>query len=202
MIHALFFNGLTDGSTRKREKLAIHYLARRGIAVEHVPINWRSDELFTDMLARLTKLTDQKLKEHNRLLIIGSSAGGSLAINVFKQIENENLYAITLCSRLHNAELAWWDWRTMQRMAHIGTPQASQQFVDSVAYCTNVTIPTLTDEDKQRLTIVQQLADMVVPRPTMSISGVAIHKVFAIGHGWGIAAATRQLPEIVDSLLY
>jgi len=110
MIHALFFNGLTDGTTRKREQLAIKYLAKRGITVEHIPINWRSDELFTDMLNRLTKIAQQKLQEHDQLLLIGSSAGGSLVLNVFKQVDDKNLYAITLCSRLHDAKLAWWDW--------------------------------------------------------------------------------------------
>lgn len=200
MIHALFFNGLTDGTTRKREQLAINYLAKRGIAVEHVPINWRSDEPFTHMLNRLTKITQQKLKEYDQLLLIGSSAGGSLALNVFKRVDNKNLYTITLCSRLHDAKLAWWDWRTMERMAYIGTPKASQKFVDSVAYCTDKTIPTLSDQDKKRIVIVQQLADGAVPRPTMSVEGAQTHKVLAIGHGWGIAAGAVHLPKIVGGL--
>ncbi len=201
MIYALFFNGLTDGTTRKREQLAINYLAERGIIVEHIPINWRSDELFTDMIAGLTELTSQKLKEHGELLLIGSSAGGSLALNVFKQVNSRNLYAVTLCSRLHDAKLPWWDRRTMERMAYIGTPKASQAFVDSVAYCTNTTILALTSEDKERIVIVQQLADSVVPRPTMGIEGVQVHKVAAIGHGWGIASGVRHLPKIIHSLL-
>jgi alpha-beta hydrolase superfamily lysophospholipase len=132
VIYALFFNGLTDGTTRKREQLAINYLRKHGIIVEYVPINWRSDEPFTDMLARLTKLTGQKLKEHGKLLLIGSSAGGSLALNVCKQVNSKHLYAITLCSRLHDAKLAWWDRRTMQRMAYLasypGLPWASRGY--------------------------------------------------------------------------
>jgi hypothetical protein len=201
MIHALYFNGLTDGTTRKREQLAIKYLAKRGIVVEHVPIDWQSDELFQDLLARLTKITEQKLKEHGKLLLIGSSAGGSLALNVFKQVDNKNLYAVTLCSRLHDAKLAWWDWRTMQRMAYIGTQKASQTFIDSVSYCTDKTIPILTKQDKQRIVIVRQIVDDVVPRPTMSIDGVQIHKVSAVGHGWGIGSSVRRLPEIWQSMV-
>jgi hypothetical protein len=52
MIHALFFNGLTDGTTRKREQLAMRYLAKRGIIVEHILINWRLDEPFQDKLLK------------------------------------------------------------------------------------------------------------------------------------------------------
>jgi hypothetical protein len=44
MIHTLFFNGLTDGTTRKREQFAIKYLAKHDIIVEHIPVNWRSEE--------------------------------------------------------------------------------------------------------------------------------------------------------------
>lgn len=200
MIHALYFNGLTDGTTRKRERLAIKYLAKHGIIVEHTPINWRSDEPFQGLLARLTRIAEQKLKEHDKLLLIGSSAGGSLALNIFKQVDNKNLYAITLCSRLHDAKLAWWDWRIMHRMAYIGAPKASQKFVDSVTYCSDKTIPRLTKQDKQRIVIVQQLADGVVPRPTMSIDGVQACKVLAFGHGWGVAAAVRRIPRINAAL--
>lgn len=200
MIRALFFNGLTNSTTRKRERWAINYLAKHGIIVEHIPVNWRSDEPFTDMLNRLTKITQQKLKEHDQLLLIGSSAGGSLALNVFKQVNSDDLYAITLCSRLHDAELPWWDWRAMERMAYIGTPKESRKFVDSVTYCTDKIIPVLTDNDKKRIVIVQQFADTIVPRSTMSVDGVRKYKVLATGHGWGIAAGVRQLPKVAQAL--
>jgi len=202
MIHVLFLNGLSDGTTRKREQFAIKYLAKHDIIVEHIPVNWRSEESFADLLERLTKITRQKLKEHGQLLLIGSSAGGSLALNVFKRVDSKNLYAITLCSRLHDVQLPWWDWRTMDRMAYMGTPKASQKFVDSVAYCTDKIIPALTVKDKKRIVIVQQLADGVVPRPTMSINDAQTYKVFAIGHGWGIALGVRHIPKIVNSMLY
>lgn len=197
MIHALYFNGLGNGKTRKREQLAMRYLAKRDIAVEHVSIDWRSDEPFDKLLARSVKTTKAKLKEHDKLVLIGSSAGGSLALNIFRQVNDKNLSVITLCSRLHDTELAWWDHRTMQRMAYIGTPKTSQLFVDSVNYCTNKTIPSLTKADKQRITIVRQLADDVVPKRTMEIEGIKAYKAMAIGHGWGIAEGVRQLPRIL-----
>jgi hypothetical protein len=82
-------------------------------------------------------------------------------------------------------------------MARIGTSQPSQLFFDSVTHCGEITIPKLTKQDKERLIIVQQWADFVVPRPTMSIDDVRIHHVPALGHGWGIAMGVRRLPEII-----
>jgi hypothetical protein len=196
-LYALYFNGLGEGKTRKREQLAMSYLAKQGIQVEHISIDWRSSESFEKLLERLSEITRTRLKQHGKLLIIGSSAGGSLALNVFKKVDNKNLSVVTLCSRLHNANLAWWDWRSMERMAYIGTPKASQSFVDSVAYCTNETIPRLTRTDKRRITIVQQLVDDVVPKRTMEIEDAKTYKVLAVGHGWGIAEGARQLPQIL-----
>jgi hypothetical protein len=200
LIHALFFNGLSDGMTRKREQLGIDYLAMRGIIVEHVGINWRSDESFEQLLERVIAITKEKLKEHGKLLLIGSSAGGSLAINVLGKLHDKDLRAITLCSRLHLAKLPWWDRRTLTRMAYIGTPKASQKFYDSVVYCTETAIPKLTKVDKEHIIIVQQLADDVVPRATMGIEGARVYKVPAFGHGWGIALGVRYLPKVIDLL--
>lgn len=199
MTQALYFNGLGSGKIRKREQFAMYYLAKHGVQVEHISIDWFSDEPFDKLLERLVGITRKKLKEHSKLVIIGSSAGGSLALNVFEKVDNKNLSAITLCSRLHNAKLAWWDWRSMERMAYIGTPEASKLFIDSVAYCTEETIPKLSKTDKQNITIVQQLADDVVPRSTMNIEGARTAKVLAIGHGWGIAEGVRRLPRMLGA---
>lgn len=199
-IHALYFNGLGTGKTRKREKLAMRYLAKRSILVEHVHIDWRSGEYFDALLQRSIDRTKAALKQHGKVLLVGSSAGGSLVVNILSQLHNQNLYGVTLCSRLHPAKLPWWDRRTLKKMAYIGTTKASQAFYDSVTYCGEQAIPQLTITDKARLLIVCQWADDVVPRASMNIPGVQTYTVPAIGHGWGIAAGVRQLPRIVRLL--
>lgn len=197
MIHALYFNGLGNGRTRKRERLALRYLAKYGVQVEHVSVNWYASEQLNDLMGRLTTLAKRRLGEHDSLVLVGSSAGGSLALNVFKRVNDKRLSVVTLCSRLQETALAPWDRRTLPRMAGIGTTKASQLFVESVRYCTSTTVPSLTAADKQRITVVRQLADDVVPRPTMDIAGVQTHTVWAVGHGWGIAEAVRQLPAVL-----
>lgn len=199
-LYALYFNGLGSGATRKREKLAIRYLAKHGIKVEHVSIDWRSDESFSSLLNRTVTITQEHLKKHRKLLLIGSSAGGSLAVNILGTLHDKDLSVVTLCSRLHEASLPWWEYRSLKRMAYVGTSNASQSFFDSVVYCSDITIPNLTKQDKDRMVIVRQWADDVVPRRTMSIDGVRIYKVPALGHGWGIAMGVRRLPNIIKEL--
>lgn len=199
--YVLFFNGLTNGKLRKREQLGIKYLARRGVHVTPALIDWCSGESFESLFEKMTELTKQQLKAHGNLILVGSSAGGSLVVNILGQLHDKNLFGITLCSRLHEAPLPSWDKRNLKRMAHIGIPgKESQSFFDSVTYCGDVTIPNLTDQTKQRLVLVQQWADFVVPRPTMSIDGVRVYKVPALGHGWGFAMGVRRLPQIIELL--
>jgi hypothetical protein len=85
-------------------------------------------------------------------------------------------------------------------MSPLGTNQPSQAFFDSVTCCGEQAIPKLTSTDKEHLILVRQWADLVVPRPTMSIAGVRMYGVPAVGHGWGIATGVRKLPEIITTL--
>jgi len=198
--HVLYFNGLGSGKTRKRERLAMCYLAKRGVEVEHVPIDWRSSEPFPVLLERVSRLVRERLKVYGQLMLVGSSAGGSLAINVLSKVHHEQLSVVTLCSRLHEAPLPRWDRRNLKRMAHIGVPGTeSQSFHDSVTYCGDMTIPLLTQKERKRVITVQQWADFVVPRATMSIPGTHIYKVPGLGHAMGIAVGTVRLPIILHS---
>ena len=46
----------------------------------------------------------------------------------------------------------------------------------------------LTEQDKERLLILTQLTDMVVPMDTMMIDGVKQHRSLAFGHSGGFLA--------------
>lgn len=177
----------------------MRYLAKRGIQVTHANINWYNDEAFDALLNRMIKLTLSLLKEHGQLMLIGVSAGGSLAMNVLGKVKDKRLCAVTICSRLRLAKLPWWDKRTLARMAFLGTRRASKTFFDSVNYCSTTTIPQLSKQDKQRIITVQQWLDDIVPRPTMMIEGVRAYKVGGISHGMGIILGIQALPKIVQN---
>lgn len=200
-VHVLYFNGLGSGKTRNREQWAMHHLAKHGIKVTHIPINWRSDESFEKLFNRTTRLVQEGLHEHGKLILVGASAGGSLALNILGRLQDKNLSIITLCSRLKESPLTWWDKRTLKHLAHIGVPgRESQSFFDSVMYCTNRTIPKLRKQDKKRIIIAEQWADEIVPRITMGIDGVRTRTLPIIGHGPGIMLGMIRLRHIVQHL--
>lgn len=200
-IHVLYFNGLGRGKTRKAELLAMSYLKKHGIDVVHAPIDWYAGESFTDLFTRMTALTQEHLKKHGELILVGSSAGGSLAVNILGELHSPNLGVITLCSRLRETTLPWWDKRDLAFAAHFGRRGSSQAFFDSVSYGNRTAIPKLTTAEKRRIITVRQWVDFAVPRPTMDIDGVKMYRVPAIGHVWGIAMAARRLPVTIKMIL-
>lgn len=198
MMHALYLNGLGSGKTRKREQLAFNYLAKHGIEATHASIDWHAGESFDDIFARLQGLARQMLIEHDELILIGSSAGGSMAVNIAGLLRSPNLYVISLSGRINEQPIPWWDKRNLHRMSHLDSKMPCQAFYDSVIYCTHTTVPRLTQQDRSRIVTVRQWADFVVPRATMTIPGSREHRVIGLGHGWGIAMGVRQLPRIIE----
>lgn len=196
----IYVNGLGCGKIRKPEELSIRHLRKSGFTVEHAPINWYGDESFQSVLERIVDLVEHELRTRNRVVLVGASAGGSVVFGAAEKVKNPNLQAIALCSRLNEKRLARWDPRNLSRMSHLGSPRASQIFYDSVLYCTNSVIPSLTKQDKSRFLTVIQWADMIVPRKTMVIDGVRVRKLPVIGHLPTIVLAMWRLPKIMQNL--
>ena len=204
MTRVLYFNGLGSGRPRRAESLAmkllLRYLNRHGLLVRHVSVNWYAAEPFPQLLERMALVVREELAVHGSVTLCGVSAGGSLAVNVSSKLRNEKLSVVVLCGPLRVAKLAWWDKRTLQRLAFRNPAHASQSFFDSVTYCSAAAIPGLTPQDKRRMVTVQQWADNVVPRPTMGIPGVRVVRVPGIGHALGIMLGVLRLPAIIETL--
>ncbi|HEX8762960.1 MAG TPA: alpha/beta hydrolase fold domain-containing protein [Candidatus Saccharimonadales bacterium] len=196
-MEVLFLNGLTNGKTRRREQLAFGYLARRGINVTHHGVDWFSGDSFETLRHDATEAARELLQQKGRLAIVGSSAGGSMAMDVFSELQDENVRVISLCGRLHPGDYDPASKLSLESAAHLGTPQASQSFYDSVTYCDQIAIPAVKDENLHKITVIKQLTDLVVPRETMDIAGVKPIVVPGFGHGMGIALATMKLAEIL-----
>lgn len=196
-MQVIFFNGLGKGETRKREQLAFDYLAKRGIEVTHHHTDWLSSEPFEELLDSAIKATKELLQKKGRVALVGSSAGGGMAINVFSRLQDEDITAISLCGRLHPGNYHSGDKRSLEYRAYLNTERASQSFYDSVQYCDATAIPSIKPENLSKIAIIKQLTDRVVPRETMDIQGVEPIIVPGFGHGMGIALAAMKLPGII-----
>jgi hypothetical protein len=196
-MNCLYFNGLGNGKLNMLERRQLNLLKLQGFDIKHIPVKWQSKESFQDLLKRTTALVEKELRVNGELVLIGASAGGSLAVNVFGEVKSNKLQVITLCSRLNETKLKWWDWRNLNRMAHIGTKTESKSFYDSVRYCTNITLPSLTKQQRARIVSVRQWVDEVVPRVTMGYPSLRTYVVCTFGHNLGILYGIRNVPKII-----
>lgn len=193
----LYLNGLNHGTISAAERWALQKLADKETEVRHISVDWCSGATFDELLTMVIAEVRQASSTHDRVVIVGASAGGSLAVNVYGRVGSPNVHVVTLCSRLQEPKLGWWDVRTLKRMAHIGTKRASQSFYDSLLYCQNVTIPALSATELRSIISIKQWADEIVPRRTMCVPGVRMVTVPGVGHQYGIAAGIYKLRSLI-----
>ena len=200
-ITSLYLHGLGREDLRKNERLILEHNRRKGIAFVPVFIDWRSKESFQQLIDRVTNQATGLLDtigKLGRFIIQGSSAGGSLAFNVAKQLDDPRVRAIAHSGRLREGDFSQNSWRSLESCAHLGTNRASQSFYDSVLYCEEVTTPSLNDKDKGRMLITKPFADEVVPVSTMTIDGIRTATMPIIGHSLGIGLGMLRLPSLIE----
>lgn len=196
MVPFLYVNGLGDGKTKLQEKLAMWWWVRSGSQLHHAHIDWYSSDLFDKQLDKVIKQANDLLLKYGKVVIIGSSAGGSLALNAFHSLRDKNVIVINAHGRLREGDYTNLNWYSLHKRAHLDSNQPSYSFYDSVKYCEQKVLPSLKDEDKCRVLIMTQLTDMVVPIPLMRVEGVKEHRSLVLGHSGGFLAhliASRDL---------
>jgi hypothetical protein len=184
----LYINGLGRGRIRRREKLVFWWWEQAGLDIQHAHVDWLDGQPFEAKLQQIKHHVEELFKSADRVILLGSSAGGSLAINTFYELRNKNIYAVNMHGRLRVGDYPKGSWYSLDRRAYIATDKPSQSFYDCVERCEEKVIPNLTPTDKQRLLVLAQLTDMVAPLDTMIIPDIKQHRSFAFGHSGGFLA--------------
>lgn len=199
-IYALYFNGLNHGTISFLEKRAINSAHKHGITIKHIPIDWYSDDNYQILLDNTVYKVQNELKYSNNIVLIGASAGGSLAINTWSRLDNKNIKVVTICSRINETRLSRWDFRSLERMAHKGTKKYSKLFYESVMYCSNQSLSVVGDLSLQSIISINQLADEIVPKRTTLRPDIKHYTITSIGHHFGIYHGLLQIHRIVRRL--
>lgn len=184
----LYINGLGDGATTLKDRVVKWWWQRKGLDIQHAHINWYDGKSLEEKLATVEQKVDEMLSNFGGVAIIGSSAGGSLAINSFYRLRDKNVCAVSTHGRLKAGDYPDSHRMSLYHRAHLDTDKPSQSFFDSVTMAETQVILSLTEQDKERLLILTQLTDMVVPMDTMMIDGVKQHRSLAFGHSGGFIA--------------
>ena len=196
----LFINGLGDGRTTPKDRVVRWWWQRAGLDIRHAHINWYDGKGLDDKLHAVETKVDGMLSECGGVAIIGSSAGGSLAVNSFYRLRDRNVCAVVAHGRLAAGDYPDSHRMSLHHRAHLdGAGKPSQSFYDSVSMAEKDVIPKLTGQDKERLLILTQLTDLVVPLGLMEIDGVQQHRSLAFGHSGGFLAHLLADRDIIHT---
>ena len=194
----LYINGLGDGRTTPKDRVVSWWWRRAGLQIEHAHINWYDNGSLSDKLKGVEQKVDEMLSRFGGVAIVGSSAGGSLAVNSFYRLRGKNVCAISAHGRLGVGDYSNDHRMSLHHRAHLDTDRPSQSFFDSVAMVEEKTIPGLSEADKRRLLVLTQLTDLVVPLDLMHIEGVQEHRSLAFGHTGGFVAHLLADRDIIN----
>lgn len=201
---SLYLHGLGRSELRRGERVLLKHHQLRGIDVVPAQIDWASSEKFIDLLDRVTYQARDMLDslgQDDRLILEGSSAGGSLAFNVAHQIDDRRLRVISHSGRLIAGNYKEGSHSSLEQCAHLGTDRASQSFYDSVTYCEKITLPQMDPDDYDRYLITKPWGDEVVPTSTMTIEGIKTVLVPMLGHSPGIGLGMLWTPRLIEEHL-
>ena len=182
----LYINGLGDGSIHAKDKLVQKWWRQAGIHFHHAGVDWYDGKSFDDRLAEMTTEANELIAKSGRVAIIGSSAGGSLALSTFFELRDKNICAINAHGRLRKGDYT--NHNSLHHRGHLDTDKPSQSFYDCVVHVENEVLPNLTEQEKRRILVLSQLTDLVVPTELMSIEGAKEHRSFTFGHLGGFLA--------------
>jgi hypothetical protein len=180
----LYVNGLGTGKLGFREKKIREHWQKAGVDVEFACINWYDQADLDAKIQHVEKNSAKLCKDYDKVILFGSSAGGSLALHCFLRLKNHKVYFVNGRGRLRRGNIQWPDYRKLEWAAHLKTKRPAPVFYHSVILCEDKALPNLTKSEIDRILVLKPVVDFVVPVQTMGIPGAKQHRMFAFGHKW------------------
>ena len=128
----LYINGLGDGAPTLKDRVVKRWWEQAGLDIQHAHINWYDGKSLEEKLAAVEQKVDEMLSSFGGVAIIGSSAGGSLAVNSYYRLREKNVCAISTHGRLKAGNYPDSHRMSLYHRAHLDTSKPSQSFFDSV----------------------------------------------------------------------
>ncbi len=172
-IHIIYLPGFGG----KYDNLRMKMLRRwrfRNVTVEMIPIRWKRGT-FEQKIAVIDRAIDRA--NGKRIVLIGESAGGSMAIHMYARRAHDLHKVMTLCGKNTHPET-------------VGKPyfDHSPAFKDSMDQL-NQSIKKLSSEQKRRFVAIRPIYDPLIPIETMLLSNCKRVRLPVVGHLFAILMA-------------
>lgn len=166
--HILYIPGLGDSYDRYR-KQALRLWSLFGVDAQLIPMNWYDGLSYERKFKQASDVIVQLAKAGERVTLVGESAGGSMAINLFAaHPEVACLITIAGVNKATTPVIS----KTLRRGPAFATSR--QRLADA--------LPKIPDRRRQNIHTLSGLIDNVVASPFSIIPGTNRRRVWSIGH--------------------
>lgn len=166
-IHILYISGFGTKYDAYRLRL-LRLWKFRDVTVELLPMKWEGKETFEQKLARIDQAIDGAVGK--RIVLLGESAGGSMAIHMYARRPDDVYRFMTICGKNAHPET-------------VGQPyyDRSPAFRESMRQLESST-SILSEEQRQAFVSFHPLYDPVVPVHETLLLGCKQVRLPAVGH--------------------
>lgn len=191
--NVVILSGLSNGVENIRR--AINWWRNKGLEPHVLKVGWRDGSAefqpkLDEILGHIDNLSDQ-----GRLSVVGTSAGGSVALNVLLHRPDLVERAVNICGRLRAGKRRW---RSLERMS-----ATSEPFRYSVLLFEQ-SEPQISDELRKRImTVTARFGDELVPADTSVLEGAYNIKVPTGEHVFSIGMSLTLLAKpVIDFIQF
>lgn len=180
MKHTIFYiPGLGDGYDRFRSK-ALRFWTIFGVRAELIPMRWDDDEPYDIKFERVARAVKEASAKNSRVTLIGESAGGSMALNMF--VANPTVNTLITIAGVNTAATPVAGYRLRR----------SPAFAES-RYRVNESLRRLDASRRDAIHTVRATVDNVVRARHSQIDGAHNHRIWAYGHLYTITLCLTLL---------
>ena len=181
-LHIIYLSGFGSQYDPLRLR-ALRHWRFKGVSVELVPTRWEGTELFERKLVRIDKAIDGAAGK--RVVILGESAGGSMAVHMYARRPDDIHKVMTLCGKNSHPETV-----------------SERYFERSPAFRTsmerlNESIALIPAGRRKRFVSIHPLHDPLVPVRETLLPGCGRVRLWTVGHSVTIWLALTVLAPIV-----
>ncbi len=181
-LHILYLSGFGNNY----DPFRLRWLKRwrfRGVTVELVPMQWEGNETFEQKIIRIDKGIDRAAGK--RIVLLGESAGGSMAVHMYARRPDDLHKVLTLCGKNRYPE-------TVSQTYYERSP-AFRVSMERL----NASIDLLSDEQCCDFVSIHPLYDPTVPVKETLLPSCRRVRLPVIGHALTIGLGLTLLAPVI-----
>jgi len=179
----IYINGLSNNNIF--QKIISFFWRNYNINFFFSNINWFDNKSFNSNKQEMVLLAKLLIKEYGKLIIIGVSAGASLAINIFNEIKEDNLSLVLINGRIYSGDYKKRNINSLYLRSKQNKKKSSISFYNEVKKSERV-INNFSKKELSKIIVLTSYFDFIVPKKLSIIKSTKTIISPIIGHNLSI----------------